>query len=63
MKGINNNVKSLSSVYVLRKKFADVVVPLIAAETVSLLYLENIMSYWLQVWQHKFSQAEKATNR
>ena len=45
MKGVNNDVKSLSSVYVLRKKFADVVVPLIAAETVFLLYLENIMSY------------------
>ena len=45
MKGVNNDVKSLSSVYVLRKKFADVVVPLIAAEAVFLLYLENIMSY------------------
>ena len=36
------------------------VAPSIAAKSVFSRYVENDFPYWLQIWQHQFSQAEEA---
>ena len=55
---LKNNVKHFSSM-----KFVYVAVLLIVAETTFLLYPENDLLYCLQMWQHQFSQAGKATSK